>query len=40
MAKLFASETALEVTQEALRIHGGTGYADDSPSSASTATPR
>ncbi len=31
MAKLFASETCLEVTQEALRIHGGVGYTQDLP---------
>lgn len=29
MAKLFASETCWEVTQEALRIHGGNGYAEE-----------
>lgn len=29
MAKLFATETALEVALEALRIHGGAGYAKD-----------
>jgi alkylation response protein AidB-like acyl-CoA dehydrogenase len=29
MAKLFASEACWEVTQEALRIHGGNGYADE-----------
>jgi alkylation response protein AidB-like acyl-CoA dehydrogenase len=26
MAKLFASEACVEITQEALRIHGGHGY--------------
>jgi alkylation response protein AidB-like acyl-CoA dehydrogenase len=26
MAKLFASETAMEVTTEAIQIHGGYGY--------------
>ncbi|HET8618247.1 MAG TPA: acyl-CoA dehydrogenase family protein [Acidimicrobiales bacterium] len=31
MAKLFASETALEVATEALRIHGGVGYTTDFP---------
>jgi alkylation response protein AidB-like acyl-CoA dehydrogenase len=31
MAKLFASETCLEVTTEALRIHGGIGYTQDLP---------
>jgi alkylation response protein AidB-like acyl-CoA dehydrogenase len=29
MAKLFASESCWEVCQEALRIHGGNGYADE-----------
>jgi alkylation response protein AidB-like acyl-CoA dehydrogenase len=29
MAKLFASETALEVATEAMRIHGGYGYTSD-----------
>jgi alkylation response protein AidB-like acyl-CoA dehydrogenase len=31
MAKLFASETALEVATEAMRIHGGMGYTTDLP---------
>jgi alkylation response protein AidB-like acyl-CoA dehydrogenase len=31
MAKLFASETALEVATEAMRIHGGFGYTKDAP---------
>jgi alkylation response protein AidB-like acyl-CoA dehydrogenase len=31
MAKLFASETALELTTEAMRIHGGIGYTTDLP---------
>jgi alkylation response protein AidB-like acyl-CoA dehydrogenase len=31
MAKLFASETALEVATEAMRIHGGYGYTKDAP---------
>jgi butyryl-CoA dehydrogenase len=31
MAKLFASETALEVATEAMRIHGGYGYTRDFP---------
>jgi alkylation response protein AidB-like acyl-CoA dehydrogenase len=31
MAKLFASETALELATEAMRIHGGTGYTTDLP---------
>ena len=31
MAKLFCSETALEVATEALRIHGGYGYSMDFP---------
>ena len=26
MAKLFASETAMKVTTEAIQIHGGNGY--------------
>jgi len=30
-AKLFASEMALEVTDRALRVHGGTGYCRDLP---------
>jgi alkylation response protein AidB-like acyl-CoA dehydrogenase len=29
MAKLFASETALELSIEAMRIHGGMGYTDE-----------
>ena len=31
MAKLFASETALELATEAMRIHGGMGYTVDLP---------
>ncbi len=31
MAKLFASETALEVATDAMRIHGGMGYTTDLP---------
>jgi butyryl-CoA dehydrogenase len=31
MAKLFASETALEVSMDAMRIHGGVGYTTDLP---------
>jgi butyryl-CoA dehydrogenase len=31
MAKLFASETALELSTEAMRIHGGIGYTTDLP---------
>jgi alkylation response protein AidB-like acyl-CoA dehydrogenase len=31
MAKLFASETAVEVTLEAMRIHGGYGYSKEFP---------
>ena len=31
MAKLFASETALEVAMEAMRIHGGVGYTTEFP---------
>ena len=31
MAKLFASETALEIATEAMRIHGGMGYTTELP---------
>jgi len=31
MAKLFATETASEVTMEAMRIHGGYGYTTEFP---------
>jgi alkylation response protein AidB-like acyl-CoA dehydrogenase len=31
MAKLFASETAMELASEAMRIHGGVGYTTDLP---------
>jgi alkylation response protein AidB-like acyl-CoA dehydrogenase len=31
MAKLFASETALELAMECMRIHGGVGYTTDLP---------
>jgi alkylation response protein AidB-like acyl-CoA dehydrogenase len=31
MAKLFASETALDLSMEAMRIHGGMGYTEDLP---------
>jgi alkylation response protein AidB-like acyl-CoA dehydrogenase len=31
MAKLFASETALDLATEAMRIHGGVGYTTDLP---------
>jgi butyryl-CoA dehydrogenase len=31
MAKLFASETALELSTEAMRIHGGVGYTNEFP---------
>jgi alkylation response protein AidB-like acyl-CoA dehydrogenase len=31
MAKLFASETALELSTEAMRIHGGVGFTTDLP---------
>ena len=29
MAKLFASETAMEVTSDAIQVHGGYGYVKD-----------
>lgn len=29
MAKLFASESAMEITLDAIRIHGGYGYSTD-----------
>ncbi len=31
MAKLFASETAMELSQDAMRIHGGVGYTTEMP---------
>ncbi|MFV0316923.1 MAG: acyl-CoA dehydrogenase family protein [Microthrixaceae bacterium] len=31
MAKLFASETAMELASEAMRVHGGVGYSTDLP---------
>jgi alkylation response protein AidB-like acyl-CoA dehydrogenase len=31
MAKLFASEHAVDVTDEALQVHGGAGYVSDHP---------
>lgn len=31
MAKLFASETAMRVTDKAIQIHGGYGYIKDYP---------
>jgi len=31
MAKLFASETALELAMESMRIHGGVGYTTEMP---------
>jgi alkylation response protein AidB-like acyl-CoA dehydrogenase len=31
MAKLFASETAMELATEAMRIHGGVGYTTEMP---------
>jgi alkylation response protein AidB-like acyl-CoA dehydrogenase len=31
MAKLFASETAMRVTYEAIQIHGGYGYSREYP---------
>jgi alkylation response protein AidB-like acyl-CoA dehydrogenase len=32
-AKLFASDTAMKVTSDAVQLLGGAGYAKDSPSS-------
>ena len=29
MAKLFASESAMEITSEAIQVHGGYGYVSD-----------
>ena len=40
MAKLFPSETALELATESMRIHGGIGYTTSSPSSAISAMRR
>jgi alkylation response protein AidB-like acyl-CoA dehydrogenase len=31
MAKLFASDTAMRVTTDAVQIHGGYGYVDEFP---------
>jgi hypothetical protein len=31
MAKLFASETAMRVTTDAIQVHGGYGYTKDYP---------
>ncbi|MDY7083398.1 MAG: acyl-CoA dehydrogenase family protein, partial [Halobacteria archaeon] len=31
MAKLFASEHAVDVTDEAIQVHGGAGYVSDYP---------
>jgi alkylation response protein AidB-like acyl-CoA dehydrogenase len=31
MAKLHATETAIEVAQKALQVHGGTGYSRELP---------
>ena len=31
MAKLFASETAMRVTTDAIQVHGGYGYMKDYP---------
>ena len=31
MAKLFASETAMRVTTDAIQVHGGYGYVKDYP---------
>jgi hypothetical protein len=38
MAKMFASEVAEKVCSDAIQIHGGCGYTDESRSSASPAT--
>ena len=40
MAKVFASETAIECSLEAMRVLGGYGYTTTSRSSGSTATRR
>ena len=40
MAKLFATDTAAEVTLEAMKIMGGNGYRKTSPSSACIGMPR
>ena len=40
MAKLFASETALELSTEAMRILGGVGYTTEFPVERSTGTRR
>jgi len=31
MAKLFASENAVEIADEAIQVHGGAGYVTDHP---------
>ena len=31
MAKLYATEMAIDVTQKALQVHGGTGYSRELP---------
>ena len=31
MAKLYATEMAVDVTQKALQVHGGTGYSRELP---------
>jgi alkylation response protein AidB-like acyl-CoA dehydrogenase len=40
MAKLSASEAAVDAAREAVQIHGGYGFMEESPSRASTATRR
>jgi len=40
MAKLFASESAVEIANEAVQIHGGYGFIKDYPWRSSTATLR
>jgi alkylation response protein AidB-like acyl-CoA dehydrogenase len=31
MAKLFASENAVDIADEAIQVHGGAGYVSDHP---------
>ena len=40
MAKLFAAETAMRVTTDAIQVHGGYGFIKEYRSSATSATPR